>query len=130
VLSSTANGKLQSQHEYKQQRQYDNTEWNKQETKRNNNSVQLIIYVPSQQLQGQLQTQHSVDTSNYIMDNHNIKSKSNYRQALEEKHITAEKETNKQKSNNTLYNIVRNTLVKEDLKCVFAWRWLLESRNM
>jgi hypothetical protein len=33
--------------------------------------------VPSQQLQGQLQTQHSVDTSNYIMGKHNIKSKSN-----------------------------------------------------
>jgi hypothetical protein len=35
----------------------------------------FIIYVPSQQLQGQLQTQHSVDTSNYIMDKRNIKSK-------------------------------------------------------
>jgi hypothetical protein len=36
----------------------------------NNNSIQFfIIYVPSQQLQGQLQTQHSVDTSNYIMGN-------------------------------------------------------------
>jgi hypothetical protein len=36
-------------------------------------SVQLfIIYVPSQQPQGQLQTQYSVDKSNYIMDNHNI----------------------------------------------------------
>jgi hypothetical protein len=51
----------------------------------------FIIYVPSQQPQGHLQTQHSVDTSNYIMDNHNIKSKTNYRQALEEKHINAEK---------------------------------------
>jgi hypothetical protein len=50
-----------------------------------NNSVQFfIIYVPSQQPQGQLQTQHSVDTSNYIMDKHNIKSKTNYRQVLEE----------------------------------------------
>jgi hypothetical protein len=40
----------------------------------NNNSVKLfIIYVPSQQLQGQLQTQHSVDTGNYIMDKHNMK---------------------------------------------------------
>jgi hypothetical protein len=39
----------------------------------------------------QLQTQHSVDTSNYIMDKHNIKSKTNHRQALEEKHINAEK---------------------------------------
>jgi hypothetical protein len=37
----------------------------------------FIIYVPSQQLQGQLQTQHSVDTSNYIMEKHNIKSKTN-----------------------------------------------------
>jgi hypothetical protein len=43
-----------------------------------NNSIQFfIIYVPSQQLQGQLQTQHSVDTSNYIMDKHNINSKIN-----------------------------------------------------
>jgi hypothetical protein len=41
----------------------------------NNNSIQFfVIYVPSQQLQGRLQTQHSVDTSNYIMDNqHKIK---------------------------------------------------------
>jgi hypothetical protein len=47
----------------------------------------FIIYVPSQQLQGQLQTQHSVDTGNYIMDKHNIrvKSKTNYRQALKQK---------------------------------------------
>jgi hypothetical protein len=30
-------------------------------------------YVPSQQPQGQLQTQHSVDESNYIMDKHYIK---------------------------------------------------------
>jgi hypothetical protein len=45
----------------------------------NNNSVQFfIIYVPSQQLQGQLQTQHSADKSNYIMGKHNIKSKTNY----------------------------------------------------
>jgi hypothetical protein len=50
-----------------------------------NNSIQFfIIYVPSQQPQGQLQTEHSVDTNNYIMDKHNIKSKTNYRQALEE----------------------------------------------
>jgi hypothetical protein len=51
----------------------------------NNNSIQFfIIYAPSQQPQGQLQTQHSVDTGNYIKDKHNIKSKKNYRQALEE----------------------------------------------
>jgi hypothetical protein len=46
------------------------------------NSIQLyIIYVPSQ---GQLQTQRSVDKGNYSMDKHNIKSKTNYRQELEE----------------------------------------------
>jgi hypothetical protein len=44
----------------------------------------FIIYVPSQQLQSQLQTQHSVDTGNYIMDTHNIKLKINYRKLLEE----------------------------------------------
>jgi hypothetical protein len=54
-------------------------------------SNSIIIYVPSQQLQGQLQTQHSEDTGNYIMDKHNIKSKTNYRQALEEKHNNSEK---------------------------------------
>jgi hypothetical protein len=39
----------------------------------------FIIYVPSQQPQGQLQTQRSVDASNYIMGEHNLKSKSNER---------------------------------------------------
>jgi hypothetical protein len=42
------------------------------------NSIQFfIIYVLSQQPQGQLQTQHSVDTSSYIRDKQNIKSKIN-----------------------------------------------------
>jgi hypothetical protein len=44
------------------------------------------IYVRCQQLQGALQTQHSVDTGNYIMDKHNIKAKINYRKLLEETH--------------------------------------------
>jgi hypothetical protein len=48
----------------------------------------FIIYVPNQQLQGQLQTQHSVDTSNYLMAKHNIKSKTNCRETLEETIIT------------------------------------------
>jgi hypothetical protein len=38
----------------------------------------FIIYVSSQQLQGQLQTQHSTDIHNY-MDTHNIKSRVNCR---------------------------------------------------
>jgi hypothetical protein len=33
----------------------------------------FIIYVPNQQLQGQLQTQHIVDTGNYMKDKHNVK---------------------------------------------------------
>jgi hypothetical protein len=36
-----------------------------------------MIYVPSQQPQGPLQTQRSVDTSSYTLDKHNIKSKTN-----------------------------------------------------
>jgi hypothetical protein len=45
----------------------------------NNNSVQLfIIRVPSQQLQGQLQTQHSVDTGNCIKGKHNTKTTATY----------------------------------------------------
>jgi hypothetical protein len=41
------------------------------------NSIQFfIIYVPSQQLQGQLQTQHNVDTGDYIMEKqHKVKDK-------------------------------------------------------
>jgi hypothetical protein len=39
-----------------------------------NNSIQFfIIYVPIQQLQGQLQTQSNVHTSNYIMDKHYVR---------------------------------------------------------
>jgi hypothetical protein len=45
--------------------------------------------VPSQQLQGQLQTQHSVDTGNYIKDKHNMKT--NYRQALEKENTLRQK---------------------------------------
>jgi hypothetical protein len=60
--------------------------------------------VPSQQSQGQLHTQHSVDTNNYDMDNHNIKSKTSYRQAQEEEYINAEKLTNERSNNNTTYN--------------------------
>jgi hypothetical protein len=35
--------------------------------------------------------QHSVDTGNYIMDRHNIKTKTNYRQALEEENTLIQK---------------------------------------
>jgi hypothetical protein len=45
------------------------------------------------------------------MDNHNIKSKSNYRQALEENRINAEKKTNKKKKNNN------NNFINTNLSC-------------
>jgi hypothetical protein len=42
------------------------------------NSIQFfVLYVPTQQLQSKLQTQNSVDTSNYIKDKHNINTKKN-----------------------------------------------------
>jgi hypothetical protein len=67
----------------------------------NNNSIQLfVIYVPSQQ------TQHSVDASNYIVDKHDIKSKTNYRRALKEKQINAEKKANKQTK---MWRVTRTT---------------------
>jgi ABC-type nickel/cobalt efflux system permease component RcnA len=68
--------------------------------------------VPSQQPQGQLQTQHSVDTGNNIVDKHDIKPKSNYRQALQEKHINAEKQTNKQNNNSNIIIIILLTQVE------------------
>jgi hypothetical protein len=60
--------------------------------------------VPSQQPQGQLQTQHSVDTSNYIMDQYNIKSKIDYRQALEKNTLMQKSNQTKNKRNNNNNN--------------------------
>jgi hypothetical protein len=62
----------------------------------NNNNNNSVIHVPSQQLQGQIQTQHSVDIGNYIMGKHNISSKVNYRKLLEQENNNAENQTNKQ----------------------------------
>jgi hypothetical protein len=62
----------------------------------------FIIYVPSQQLQGQLQTQYSVDIGNYIMDRHYIKSKTNYKQTLEEENTLIQK--SKHTNNHSNFN--------------------------
>jgi uncharacterized membrane protein len=51
----------------------------------------FIIYMSSQQLQGQLKTQHSVVASNYIKERQNIKTTTNYRQALEEENTSIKK---------------------------------------
>jgi hypothetical protein len=59
-----------------------------------NNSIQfnsLLFYVPSQQPQGQLQTQHSTDIHNCIMNTqHKVKGK------LQEHILQKNKQTNKQ----------------------------------
>jgi hypothetical protein len=48
------------------------------------NSIQFfIIYVQCQQLQSQLQKQHSVDTGNYIKDKHNIKTTATYNNSIQ-----------------------------------------------
>jgi hypothetical protein len=52
---------------------------------------------PNQQLQGQLQTQHSVDTGNHIKDKHDIKTREKLQANTgERKHINAD-EVNEQK---------------------------------
>jgi hypothetical protein len=80
--------------------------------------------MPSQQLQGQLQTQHSVDTctNNHIMGEHNLKSKSNERWALEENQINAKKYANKQSNNDNNNN--NNNFTNTNLR--FYW----ELRNV
>jgi hypothetical protein len=72
--------------------------------------------VPSQQPQGQLQTQHSVDTSNYLMDKHNIKSKTNYKETLEENILIQKvnKQTKKNKQSNSNNN---NNFINTNLTC-------------
>jgi hypothetical protein len=55
--------------------------------------IQLfIIYVPSQQPQGQLQPRHSVDTG---QTQHKVES--NHKRVLEQKHNNEENQTNKSK---------------------------------
>jgi hypothetical protein len=81
------------------------------------NSIQFFtIYVPSQQLQVQLQTQRSVDTSNYIMDKHNIKSKSNYTQAFEEKHINTEKVNKQTKLKRGNKNMITKNYITQNIR--------------
>jgi uncharacterized protein YutE (UPF0331/DUF86 family) len=63
--------------------------------------------MPSQQLQGQLQTQRSVDTGNHIMDKYKIKSKINYRELLEETKKT--KQINKQTNEDERLQASHNT---------------------
>jgi hypothetical protein len=56
----------------------------------NNNNNKIPYYLRAQPTAARpITDRHSVNTSNYIVDKHNIKSKTNYKQALEEKHINA-----------------------------------------
>jgi hypothetical protein len=65
--------------------------WENSEVYKNNSIQFFIIYMPSQQLQGQLQTQHNIGTDNQIVDKHNIKSKTNHSKHWRKKHINTEK---------------------------------------
>jgi hypothetical protein len=81
------------------------------------NSIQFcIIYVPSQQLQGQLQTQHSVDTVNYIMDTHSIKPHINYRKFLEEN--TLMEKVKKQTSKQTKMRVNKNYITQYIIRTI------------
>jgi hypothetical protein len=54
--------------------------------------------VPSQQLQGQLQAQHSVATGNYIMDTQ-YKAKDKLQEISVRKHINGESKQTKKQTN-------------------------------
>jgi hypothetical protein len=78
----------------------------------NNNSVQLfILYVWSQQLHDQLQTQHNAIIGNYILDSHNIKSGVNYRNTI------MQKQTNKQIETITNINCKQNIKIARQKYC-------------
>jgi flagellar biosynthesis/type III secretory pathway M-ring protein FliF/YscJ len=58
----------------------------------------FIINMPNQRLQGQLTTQHGVNSGNHIKDKHNIKIRDKLKASTgERKHINTEKRTNKNK---------------------------------
>jgi hypothetical protein len=79
---------------------------------------------PSQQPQGQLQTQHSVDTSNYIMGNHNMKSRSNYGQALEEDTLL---QRSKQTKNKVVVIIIIIIIIQITRGSVVGWGTMLQA---
>jgi IS5 family transposase len=75
--------------------------------------------VPGQQLQGQLQTQHSADRADsgyHIEDKQNLKSKTNYRQAMEEKHINAEKVKKKINMKRDNKNRITKNYITQNIK--------------
>jgi hypothetical protein len=84
-----------------------------------NNSVKFFItYVPSEQLQGQLQTQHRVRTRNYIKDRHNIKTTTNYRQALEEEIILIQKVNKQTKQRSGNKNVITKNYITQNIRSV------------
>jgi hypothetical protein len=70
--------------------------------------------VLSQQLQGLLQTQHTADIGNYIMDKHNIKSRVKYRKVQEQKTIMLKiKQTKTSKQTKIMGN---NNYITQNIK--------------
>jgi hypothetical protein len=78
----------------------------------------FIIYVPSQQLQGQLQTQYSVDRSNYIMGKHNRQITGKHWRKNTLIHKSIQSNNNNNNNNKYYYFITRN----------LSWYW--ELRNV
>jgi hypothetical protein len=70
--------------------------------------------VPSQQLQGELQTQHSVDTGNHIKGKHNMKTRDKLQASTgERKQINIEK-VSKRKDEICKKNLItKNHIIQE-----------------
>jgi hypothetical protein len=80
---------------------------------RYNNSTQfIIIYVLSQQLQGQLETQHNIGPGNHVKDQHNIKTEANYRQALKKENTLIQKKWGNRNKDEEKYT--ENVITKKE----------------
>jgi hypothetical protein len=86
--------------------------------KSNYNSIKFfIIYVHSQQLQGQLQTQHTVDGGNQIKDKHNIKTRDKLQTSTRErKRIQTEKVEKKQDEEKYTTNILPRNYLTQNIR--------------
>jgi hypothetical protein len=64
-----------------EQSRYEEANNNNNNNNNKNHSIQLfIIYVPSQQLNGQLQTQHNLNAGIYNIENNNNKNNNKFHQ--------------------------------------------------
>jgi uncharacterized protein YpmB len=78
----------------------------------------FIICVPNQQLQGQLQTQHSTDTGNHIKGKHNLKTKDKLQTNTGERERINIEKVNKQNKDEEKYikNVTSKNYVTKDIR--------------